>query len=91
MTARKNNPKTEWARKPNCVPGTGAGNKYDFTTHLKKVGDFIETYPMPYEDVMKVKYAAYIWAYRHKCRVRTEIMYYNEGWALHIEITNHRR
>ena len=95
MTKRLPNPKNrkEWARVPNAKAGKGqkVGNKYDFTLHLKKVGDFVETHPMAYEDVLKVKFAAYAWAYRHHCRVKTSIIYYADGCSLLIEVVSATR
>lgn len=91
MTARKVNPKVDWVRNPNTGPGRKVGNKYNFTQHLQKVGDYIETFPMTHEDALKVYYSAHIWAYRHHCRVKTYRVYYPDGIAVHIEVTSNTR
>ena len=94
MTYQPNNrPRTDWVRKSNCPggPGTAPGNKYNFSDYLKKVGDFVETYPMPRDEMLKVFYAAHIWAYRKHCRIRTEVFKYPEGRGLHIEIISNTR
>ena len=91
MTARKKNPKTVWKRNPNTGPGRRVGNKYQFSTHLKKVGDYIETHPLTREDADKIIYAAHIWAYRKHCRVNTCKYYYPDGIAVRITVTSHTR
>jgi hypothetical protein len=93
MTRRKSNPKNrkEWPRVPNTGPGRRVGNKYNFSQVLKKVGDFVQTHSMSYEDMTKIKFAAYIWAYRKHCRIRTEILYYPDGYGLHIEVMSATR
>lgn len=86
-------PRTDWKRTSNCPggPGTAPKNKYNFTSYLRKVGDFVETHPMSREDVYKVFYAAHIWAWRHHCRIKTEMKYYPDGQAIHIEVTSNTR
>ncbi len=44
-------------------------SKYNFSEHLKKVGDFIETYPISSKDRLRFFIAARNWAYQHKRRV----------------------
>lgn len=92
MPARKKNPKTEWKRVPNTGPGRRVGNKYNFSSVLKKTGDFVETHCMPREDLNKIIFAAYIWAFRKHCRVRTEISYCPDGqYSVLIEVVSHKR
>lgn len=50
-------------------------NKYNFSTHLKKVGDYVVTYPMEKADCIRIKDAAKAWAYYHKKRIKSEILY----------------
>lgn len=88
---RKANPKTNWERKPNTGPGRTVGIKYDFTKHLRKVGDYIETHPMSREDVFKIRFAVHIWSWRHHCRIKTQLRYYPEGDALYIELISNTR
>lgn len=86
-------PKTNWVRKSNCQPGPGQqpGNKYNFSSYLKQIGDFVETMPMTREECEKVRYAVLIWAYRKHCRVKTEKIYYADGDSLRIEVVSHTR
>lgn len=91
---RKANPKINWVRKPNTWAGKigGVGKKYDFTDYLKRVGDFVETHPMSMEDLYKIRFAAHIWAYRHKCRIKTQLRHFPENrYGLLIEIINYKR
>jgi len=44
-------------------------NKYFFSEHLVRVGDFIETEPWSIADHERFKKAVYAWAYRHKYHV----------------------
>lgn len=88
MTAPKKNPKLTWERVPNAVPGKGnrPKNKYNFTQVLKRVGDFVETHEFSNKtEAYKVVYAAHIWAFRHKYRVKTWFIYLPEGIAVGIE------
>lgn len=93
MTARKANPKTNWKRVSNCPGGKGTQprNKYQFSTHLKKVGDFIMTEPLNEKDLDRIFRACHIWSYRHHCRVKTEIVYFPEGKSLLIEVISNTR
>jgi len=86
--------KKSWARVSNCPggPGTQPGNKYDFSTHLRKVGDFVETYAFPTQhEAWKVAWAAHIWAYRKHCRVKCWLIYYPDGYGMHVEVSSHTR
>lgn len=91
--ARKANPKIDWVRKSNCLPGPGQhpGNKYNFTSYLKKTGDFVETHPMTMPELYKIRFAVHIWAYRHHCRIKTEVKYRPTGVALMIEVISNTR
>ena len=86
-------PKNDWKRVSNCPGGKGTqpNNKYNFSTYLKKVGDFIESYPMSREDMNKMFFASHIWAYRKHCRIKTERVYYADGIALRIEVISNTR
>lgn len=43
--------------------------KYNFTIHLRELGDWVQTNPIPYADYIKIKDAAKFWAWRHDVRV----------------------
>jgi hypothetical protein len=89
-----NRPRNDWVRKSNCPGGAGTqpGNKYNFSSYLKKVGDFVITHRMPRKDMLKIFYAAHIWAYRHHCRIETERYFYpNDEVELRIEIISATR
>lgn len=90
---RKANPKTDWIRLSNCPGGVGTQpkNKYNFSSYLKKVGDFVETQPLNKEDLDKIFFAAYIWAWRKHCRITTCRVHYAEGIALRIEVISNTR
>jgi hypothetical protein len=90
---RTNRPRTDWKRVPNTWAGKegGVGNKYNFSKYLRRVGDYIKTNPASREEIMKLKYAVLIWAYRHKCRVKTEMYYYPDGYGMEITLVSHTR
>lgn len=67
-------------------------NKYGFIHHLKNVGDFIVSHPMPLKDFNKIKYAAYSWAYEHKCRIITRrIRTSDDMYKIYIRLSNLNR
>lgn len=43
--------------------------KYNFTTHLVDVGDWVQTHPLSFEDYVRIKDAAKFWAWHHGVRV----------------------
>ena len=45
-------------------------NKYNFTEHLRNIGDSVTTYPLDYDDYRKILDAAKFWAWKHECRVK---------------------
>jgi hypothetical protein len=61
--------KKSWKRKSNIVPGGRPENKYNFSTYLHKVGDWVETHPLTEEEYQRIRKAAFIWGYRHNCRM----------------------
>ena len=61
--------KKTWVR-ASQITGKFPENKYDFTRYLQGVGDFVLTPTLSKQDYYRFRYAAYIWAYEHKCRVR---------------------
>ena len=54
------------------INGSFAENKYHFTTHLKRIGDYVETKPITQADYIRIKDAAKAWAYRKGKRIKTE-------------------
>jgi len=48
-------------------------SKYRFTQLLKRVGDYVETYPMTKKECQNMQQAARFWAYIHKKRVNSPI------------------
>lgn len=46
--------------------------KYEFTKHLRHIGDAIITNPMTQEDYIRFKLAARFWAWYHDKRIRTK-------------------
>lgn len=83
--------KRSWKRKLNFNPDGSVVKVYGFSEHLKKIGDTIETLPMTMEERNKFKYAAYIWAYRHNCRVVTRTLRCKEGKYLRLTVVDNRR
>jgi hypothetical protein len=80
--------KRSWQRVPNAFPGKGnrVGNKYNFTQVLQHAGDFVETDPFPtMQEAMKVCYAAHIWGYRKKRKIKCYTIYHPNGFAMGIE------
>lgn len=47
-------------------------NKYNFSRYLTEIGDWVETHPIPLDQVLKLKYAIYAWAWYHKLKVKTK-------------------
>lgn len=68
------------------ITGKFPENKYDFSRHLTRVGDYIQTFPMSLEDYHRIRKAAYAWAWQHKCRVSIKRMRRLNG-LYHVEIT----
>lgn len=53
------------------IHGSFREDKYHFTKHLKKVGDYVITKPMTQADYIRIKDAAKTWAYRKNKRIST--------------------
>jgi hypothetical protein len=69
--------------------------KYNFSGLLKRIGDYVETYPMIKEDRIRFKDAAKFWAYHHKKRVRIQqIPDYQDGipmWRMRVTLISQHR
>jgi hypothetical protein len=48
---------------------TNNRNKYSFSEHLERPGDYIQTLPMSKREAWNIMYAAQMWAYDHMFRV----------------------
>lgn len=66
-------------------------NVYGFSFHLKKVGDFVETFALPFEDRLRIHKAAHIWAYRKKYKVTTETVGTLGGRGIRITLVSKYR
>lgn len=51
---------------------TFPSDKYSFSFHLQRIGDWIQTGPLSVSEVKKIVDAAYIWAWHKKWRVQTK-------------------
>lgn len=59
-------------------------DKYNFSLHLRMVGDWVETGPLSLEDRKRIVKAAHIWAYRKKYQVKTEVIGADDGFGIKI-------
>lgn len=81
---------TGWTR-ASQISGKFPENKYDFSRHLKHVGDFVETHPLSERDQTRIKMAAYAWAFFHNVRVSTKIMKRPEGNCIRVTLVDKLR
>lgn len=44
-------------------------NKYSFSKHLDRPGDFVETFPITPREAYNLRVSAHMWAWDHSCRV----------------------
>lgn len=87
----KSAPKKTWLRW-NQLSKTFPTDKYGFSKHLKKVGDYILTHPMEYADMYRMFIAVKNWAYYHKKRVSTERFPVADGkYRLKVMLTSQHR
>ncbi len=78
--------KKSWLR-PTQITKKWPENKYGFSENLKEVGDYVETFPIPYEDCVKIRKAAHLWAWFHKYRVVTKCIKQWETGLYYIRVT----
>lgn len=45
-------------------------NKYQFSEHLKRVGDWVRTHPLSLSETKKFRDAAYDWAFHKRWRIQ---------------------
>lgn len=67
-------------------------SKYGFTELLKRVGDWVETEPMPWADANRMNDAAKFWAYHHGKRVK--VSWYDQGdgtYVVNVCLISHTR
>lgn len=69
MTSETSPTKKTWLRWSQ-LNGSFRQDKYHFTKHLRKVGDYVVTKPMSQADYIRIKDAAKTWAYRKGKRVK---------------------
>lgn len=92
METKPKRPKNSWVRRNNIDHKGKPYDKYGFSTHLERVGDWVETEALTQEDYLKIKYAAYDWAYQHRCRVSVNKIPVPGGIGVRIKVvSNHRR
>lgn len=85
-------PKNSWKRRNNIDEAGKPKEKYSFSTHLRHVGDWVETPPLSQEQYLKLKYAAYDWAYWHRCKVSVKKIPVPGGIGVRVTVVaNHRR
>lgn len=80
--------RSTWTRANNFDYSTGKmKNKYNFSFHLREVGDWIESGPLSFEERRLVTDAVVIWAYRHKYQVKVRTVGVLGGRGIHITLT----
>lgn len=78
----------KWVR-PTQLTKKFPADKYGFSKHLKKVGDWIETHPFPEkQDAVRMLRAAHHWAWYYGYRVSVEIHEKTGGWIARIFLTD---
>ena len=74
------------------VTGKFPEPKYNLTKYLQNVGDFVQTGVVSSEQYHKLRYAAYIWAYKHNCRVSVQAFRQLEGgYKVRVTLVNLHR
>jgi len=63
--------KNDWIR-PAAAAKQFPANKYQFSKHLVKVGDWVETNPLTQKEYYNIQDAVHAWAWVKKYRVKTE-------------------
>lgn len=61
-----------WTEKSPSKAAHFPSNKYNFTTHLNQVGDWVQTHPISRDEYIKIKDAAKFWAWNHGVRVKVQ-------------------
>ena len=62
-------PTKHWKRWTECLT-IFPSNKYEFSTYLKRRGDFVVTPPLSKKDRKRITDAAYSWAWHHKYTIK---------------------
>jgi len=82
-------PTKTWKRKGNFENGIPF-DKYQFSKHLKRLGDWVLTEALSEEDFHRIRKAAYIWAFRHHCKISVRKYRVTGGWGVKITVVrNH--
>jgi hypothetical protein len=87
MTSEKRH--RRWSEATETSPAFFPKDKYGFTEYLTRVGDFVRTHPMSYEDRIKFKKAAHDWAWHKRYKVRVNA--YRKGddvWEMECTLTS---
>ena len=67
-------------------------NKYGFSIHLVRPGDYVETYPLTEDEALKIKYAAFAWAWNHKYTIKYEkLRAPHNKWTVRIYLIKRTR
>lgn len=67
-------------------------SKYNFTQHLRKVGDYVVTEPLPNSEYQKIKHAAKFWAWYHGVMIKTEKTNLRNGtFIIKIQLISRKR
>ena len=76
-----------WVRKSNFNKETNrVNNKYNFTHHLREVGDWVETFPMTMLERRQIYKAAHIWAYRKGYTIGVETVGMPGGLGIRLTL-----
>lgn len=66
--------------------------KYGFSQYLKKIGDYIETEPIPFADYVRMNDAAKFWAWYHGKRVKVRSYDQRDGTrVVNVMLVSHTR
>lgn len=67
-------------------------SKYNFTEILKRVGDYVVTFPMTQKEYLRIKDAAKYWAWYHDKRVSiVKIPASPDTWRVRVTLIAHHR
>lgn len=74
-----------WLR-PTQISKTFPSDKYGFSVHLTRVGDWVETNPLFGKEVKNIIDAAHAWAWHHGVTVRCKSYPASDG-GKHVRVT----
>jgi hypothetical protein len=79
-----------WKR-PGEITKTFQEDKYQFSKYLTDVGDYVETFPMPVEDQVRMRYAAHRWAYDRKWTISFRRYWRPDGRVCRVTLVKKHR